>query len=68
MTGVPDIIDVNQDSDLELVEPEGVRRAQLGRVSKLLEYYHPPTHIKGEVSTRLFPNFSLVLFEFDFYG
>jgi hypothetical protein len=52
--GIPDCMDINQDSDIEIVEALGVRRAQLERVTKLLEYFHPPTHIKGEVS--VFPD------------
>lgn len=47
---VPNVIDVDQDSDVVIVQPPGVRRAQLKRVSNLLRYYHPPTHVKGEVS------------------
>lgn len=46
---VPDSVDVNQDSELEIIDSPGFQRAQLGRVANLLEYYHPPTHMNGEL-------------------
>lgn len=43
-----DCININQDFEIEEVQTKGVIHAQLGRVSKLLEYYL--THFKGKVS------------------
>lgn len=51
---VPEVIDVDQESDIEVVQTPGVRRAQLERVANLLAYFYPPTHVKGEVSDPFF--------------
>lgn len=64
---MPEVIDVDQDSDMEIVETPGVRRAQLERVSGLLEFYFPPTHVKGEVRY-WFLSFSLFLISLIEFG
>ena len=47
--GVPEELNLNQSSDVEIVGETGHRRAQCARVTKLLEYFYPPTHLKDEV-------------------
>lgn len=63
-SSVPTCIDVDQDSDIELIDKTpGPRRVQLERVAKLLEFFHPPTNIKGEVSkafARVYLSFSIL--------
>lgn len=60
---VPVGLDIDQLSDIEVIETPGVRRARLGRVSKLLEHYDDPIHVKGEVCWNT-PNISYCFFFF----
>lgn len=63
---VPNVINVDQDSDIEVVNTPGVWSFQLKHVSHLFGYYLPPTHVKCKASPS-FQSFTFYSFPCHYY-